>query len=128
MSYRAFKRLLGETSLERKCRFMFGAGILALITLSFLIYARQTENLAYAQATNTCKLLVNPILYKQHLRYLGPEGKALEKALGDSDTEKSLFGEPGGYQYTVLPRGKFDDSFERDLFKDFSRGELDETQ
>ena len=25
MSYRAFKRLLGETSLERKCRFLFGA-------------------------------------------------------------------------------------------------------
>ena len=24
MSYRAFKRLLGETSLERKCRFLFG--------------------------------------------------------------------------------------------------------
>ena len=28
MSYRAFKRLLGETSLERKCRFLFGAFIL----------------------------------------------------------------------------------------------------
>ena len=31
MSYRAFKHLLGETSLERKCRFLFGAGILLLL-------------------------------------------------------------------------------------------------
>ena len=28
MSYRAFKRLLGETSLERKCRFLLGGFIL----------------------------------------------------------------------------------------------------
>ena len=35
MSYRAFKRLLGETSLERKCRFLFGAFILLLIAGSF---------------------------------------------------------------------------------------------
>src|SRR5688572_8559427 len=57
MSYRAFKRLLGETSLERKCRFLFGAGILLLITLSFWFYAYQTEYLAYDQATTTCRLL-----------------------------------------------------------------------
>ena len=49
MSYRAFKRLLGETSLERKCRFLFGAFILLLITSSFWYYARETEHLAYAQ-------------------------------------------------------------------------------
>jgi hypothetical protein len=42
MSYRAFKRLLGETSLERKCRFLFGAGILLLITGSFWLYALRT--------------------------------------------------------------------------------------
>ena len=37
MSYRAFKRLLGETSLERKCRFLFGAGTLLLITDDLLV-------------------------------------------------------------------------------------------
>src|SRR5437773_7058937 len=67
MSYRAFKRLLGETSLERKCRFLFGAGILVLITLSFWLYAYRTEHLAYDQASATCRLLVNPILAQQHL-------------------------------------------------------------
>src|SRR6266540_6013304 len=61
MSYRAFKRLLGETSLERKCRFLFGAGILVLITVSFWIYAAQTEHLAYEQTITTCRFLVTPI-------------------------------------------------------------------
>src|SRR6266404_4110764 len=71
MSYRAFKRLLGETSLERKCRFLFGAGILLLITLSFWIYAYQTENLAYDQTTTTCRVLVMPIFERDHLEKLG---------------------------------------------------------
>ena len=66
MSYRAFKRLLGETSLERKCRFLFGMGILVLITLSFWVYAIQTEGLAYDQAKTTCRMLINPILDRHH--------------------------------------------------------------
>ncbi len=65
MSYRAFKRLLGETSLERKCRFLFGAFILLLITSSFWLYARQTEGLAYDQLTTTCRLLVVQIVDRQ---------------------------------------------------------------
>ena len=65
MSYRAFKRLLGETSLERKCRFLFGAFILLLITSSFWLYARQTEGLAYDQLTTTCRLLVKQNVQRQ---------------------------------------------------------------
>ena len=49
MSYRAFKRLFGETSLERKCRIWLGTGILSMMTLSFIVFARRTENLAYVQ-------------------------------------------------------------------------------
>src|SRR5438128_2715298 len=65
MSYRAFKRLLGETSLERKCRFLFGGFILLLITGSFWLYAKQTEHLAYDQLTTTGRLLVNQIVDRQ---------------------------------------------------------------
>src|SRR4051794_7829715 len=65
MSYRAFKRLLGETSLERKCRFLFGAFILLLITGSFWFYARQTEHLAYDQLTTACRLLVVQVVDQQ---------------------------------------------------------------
>jgi signal transduction histidine kinase len=73
MSYRAFKRLLGETSLERKCRFLFGAGILVLITASFWFYASQTEHLAKNQTTTTCRLLIYPCIAKEHLGKLGSE-------------------------------------------------------
>src|SRR5208337_2836233 len=66
MSYRAFKHLLGETSLERKCRFLLGTGILLLITGSFWWYARQTEKVAYDQMITPGRLLVPPILAKEH--------------------------------------------------------------
>src|SRR6266571_2776241 len=65
MSYRAFKRLLGETSLERKCRFLFGGFILLLITGSFWLYAGRTEHWAYEQITTTCRVLVNHIVTSQ---------------------------------------------------------------
>src|SRR5260370_13132812 len=70
MSYRAFNRLLGETSLERKCRFLFGAFILLLITGSFWLYARQTENLAYDQMSTMSRLLVHPLVVQQHVKDL----------------------------------------------------------
>ena len=65
MSYRAFKRLLGETSLERKCRFLFGGFILLLITLSFWFYLRQTEHLAYDQILTSSRLLMIQIVDKE---------------------------------------------------------------
>src|SRR5947209_14098455 len=68
MSYRAFKRLLGETSLERKCRFLFGAGILVLITASFWLYAFRTEHLAYDQTAPLGRLLVNSLIARHHIQ------------------------------------------------------------
>src|SRR5262249_53009358 len=65
MSYRAFKRLLGETSLERKCRFLFGAVSLLLITGSFWFYAWRTEHVAYDQLISTSQLLVDPVVAQQ---------------------------------------------------------------
>lgn len=74
MSYKAFKRLLGETSLERKCRFLFGGFILALMTGSFWLYARQTEHIAYDQLPTTSRLLVNHILHNQIMTACRPPG------------------------------------------------------
>ena len=62
MSYRAFKRLLGETSLERKCLFLFGTFILLLLAGSFFLYAYLTESMLLNQARSMCRLLVEPIL------------------------------------------------------------------
>jgi signal transduction histidine kinase len=70
MSYRAFKHLLGENSLERKCRFLFGLMILLLLTGGFWWYARQTESLAYQQTTTTCRLLANQVFEREYLKRL----------------------------------------------------------
>jgi signal transduction histidine kinase len=64
MSYRAFKHLLGETSLERKCRFLLGGVALLLITASFWWYARQTEDVAHKQTLTTGRLLAAGIIDK----------------------------------------------------------------
>jgi two-component system, NarL family, sensor histidine kinase BarA len=45
MSYRTFKRVLGETSLERKCRWWFGVSLAVLLTLSFSWYGRRTDQI-----------------------------------------------------------------------------------
>src|SRR5918995_4352217 len=67
MSYRAFKRLLGETSLERKCRWLLGTGVLILMSASFYFYARQTEDLAYDQLRHTGRALVPPVIARLHV-------------------------------------------------------------
>jgi signal transduction histidine kinase len=67
MSFRALKRLFGETSLERKCRVLLGAGILLLTSASFWLYAWQTEQVAFDQIFQQGRLLVQPALAERHL-------------------------------------------------------------
>jgi signal transduction histidine kinase len=129
MSYRAFKRLLGETSLERKCRFLFGAAIVILITLSFWLYARQTEGLAYDEAVNSCRLLVNPSLGHFHLKkYLeDPDLKANASEVAQVKAAFYMFDPGKDYQYNIMVEKENWrlDSFDRDLFQKF-RKETDE--
>ena len=67
MSYRGFKRLLGETGLERKCRYLLGSGVILLMSISFYVYAWQTEELAYDQLQNTGQTLVPAVIARVHL-------------------------------------------------------------
>lgn len=69
MSYRTIKRLLGETSLERKCRFLFGSGLLLLITGSFYFYYSQTKNLVFRQNKTAARLLVSPVILEHHWKW-----------------------------------------------------------
>src|SRR5262249_23751159 len=69
MSYRSFKRLFGETSLERKCLLMLGAVTLVLITASFWFYGYKTDTIAYDAITNSGRLLVPLILAKAHVEH-----------------------------------------------------------
>src|SRR5262245_24190432 len=80
MSYRAFKKLLGETSLERKCRWLLGAGVLLLMTGSFWVYAQQTETLAYEQLDTTGRVLIAPIFAKEHIAGEVAKDKELSEA------------------------------------------------
>src|SRR5260370_8694703 len=106
MSYRAFKPLWGETSLERKCRFLFGAGILLLLTASFWWYADLTENLAYKQATTIGRLLVNESLKDEYVKRIlkahKQESQDLEKVnqLCKENMPKSL---PRYYSDIIIP-------------------------
>src|SRR5437879_4518844 len=81
MSYRAIKHLLGETSLERKFRYLFGALILVLITLSFWYYAYRTEHVAYDQLVGTSQLLVDPVVAQQIAISCHVEDETDEEAL-----------------------------------------------
>jgi len=71
VSYRSFKHLLGETSLERKCRFIFGLGIFLLVTVSFLLYGYKTESLVKRQNTQSARMLARDTLRTLHYRELG---------------------------------------------------------
>ncbi len=66
MSYRGIKRILGETSLECKCRFLFGGGLMLLITVSFYSYAKLNLRLVREQTRERARLLVAPNLLAHH--------------------------------------------------------------
>ena len=68
MSYRSIKTVLGETSLERKCRFLFGASLLLLITASFWWYGWQMEKVVYRENSKTGRLLVDQAMFTKHWR------------------------------------------------------------
>ncbi|MBS0202771.1 MAG: HAMP domain-containing histidine kinase [Planctomycetes bacterium] len=69
MSYRTIKRLLGETSLERKCRLLFGGGLLLLISISFYFYAWQTQQLVINQNENLARSLIPSVILEKHASY-----------------------------------------------------------
>ena len=66
MSYRSFKRVLGETNIERKCRFLFGTCLLILISGSFWWYGLQTEKLVYDQSRKAGRDYFDSIMLMYH--------------------------------------------------------------
>lgn len=66
MSYRTFKKLLGETSLERKCRLLFGVTLLFLITGSFYFYATLNLRIFNTQNRHRGQLLTAQNLQTMH--------------------------------------------------------------
>jgi signal transduction histidine kinase len=70
MASRTFKRVLGETSLERKCRWWFGLSLVVLLTLSFFWYGRQTEKLVDDRIKRLSEEFVRAGWQKVHIEKL----------------------------------------------------------
>ncbi|MCA9081713.1 MAG: HAMP domain-containing histidine kinase [Planctomycetaceae bacterium] len=81
MTYRTFKRLLGETSLERKCRFLFGGALMLLISGSFYFYAYLNLKVIQEQYRQRAQLLIGQNLLMNHW----------SRSIPSNDTESTLF-------------------------------------
>lgn len=104
MSYRTFKRLLGETNLERKCRWLLGSGTLTLMAVSFLVYARLTEDVAYDQLLHNSRTLVSPLVSRLHVQQ-NPEVRAMMDEFKEL-TEATWPPNLKGYKSKVILRGE----------------------
>ncbi|MFK7766311.1 MAG: sensor histidine kinase [Mariniblastus sp.] len=68
MSYRGIKRVLGESSLERKIRILFGLCLLALISGAFFWVNRITEDLIYRNTRDQANSLYSDFILRNHLK------------------------------------------------------------
>lgn len=66
MSYRSIKRVIGETSLERKCRFLFVACLTVLLTVTFWWVEHIAEDLVEGTAIRKSRDLVDAALLRYH--------------------------------------------------------------
>ena len=82
MSYRGIKRVLGESSLERKIRILFGISLLALITVSFWWVGRITEGLIKTNTEDKARQLTSAYLLTTHL--INQQNKSAE---GEASSE-----------------------------------------
>ena len=67
MSYRGLTKAIGETSLERKCRLLFGACLLPLIAGSFWWYGQRANNIVEEMFRYTGQALANAALVELHM-------------------------------------------------------------
>ena len=70
MSYRTFKRTLGETNLERKCRLLFGISLFPLIAGSFWWYGTQTDQIVVKQGQYVGEAIVDTAMILAHKHML----------------------------------------------------------
>jgi signal transduction histidine kinase len=129
MSYRGFKRLLGETSLERKCRFLFGAATLLLISGSFLWYYWNTKDLAKEQVKSMGRVLIYHAVLKAHLDKVTPDQQSLVadlQGLG-ADLRHDLIPPELRFEAEVITR-KNPDPDKLELLRDFADLGEEETE
>ncbi len=79
MSYRTFKRTLGETNLERKCRLLFGACLFPLIAGSFWWYGAQTDKIVEKQNQYVGEAYVETVMVLAHKELLATKVTDFQK-------------------------------------------------
>lgn len=113
MSYRSLKRLVGETSLERKCRYLFGACLFLLISGSFFIYSQQTELLVERNNLRTGKWFADDFVGDRHsLIYqseVAKQGGEEDMTLSVENLQKDF--RRDNYKATFLHHRSSDDEF-----------------
>jgi two-component system, NarL family, sensor histidine kinase BarA len=134
MSYQSFKRVLGETSLERKCRFLFGICLFVLIGVSFWWYGSRTEKIVNDKNRETGKLLVPQELGVRHWRKWGNEKFSPDAAESLVEKMAGSFKNQGYKARFILPNAadmppeeaaqfKPENQFERDMLEAFVRND-----
>jgi two-component system, NarL family, sensor histidine kinase BarA len=126
MSYQSFKRVLGETSLERKCRILFGVCLFLLIAASFSFYGYQTEKIVNEQNRNTGWLLTVEEMQVRHWKKVPPpraqdvfEPKATTETVSEEwellakSLAKSLSEQPYKAQF-ILPNSSAPNAEDKD--------------
>jgi len=131
MSYRSIKRVLGETSLERKCRFLFGACLLLLITASFWSYSYLTEKLVEEQNPIKGRLLVDQVMLAMHWEEFETRPKDL--LLVKNLTKTLSKQEKQDYDWSFITSknivaGQKLDGFQQQLVSDYVTAELEPRQ
>ena len=142
MSYRGFKRVLGETSLERKCRWWFGITLGVLLFLSFFFSGQNLKKIIRDSDRKLGPELVTNALIERHFRFLVEEpanptsdaqarseaeqwNKLLEKMLVGMRSDSQDFN-----SYAILPQSNAinsnhknppDDDFEYGLLARFAQ-------
>jgi hypothetical protein len=120
MSCRGVKRVLGETSPERKCRLLFGVCLLALITGSFFWYNGKIETQVRQANRRLGQGLVDAVLLRHHWSKLenDEQSQLIAQKMGDELKNQV-------YTWSFIRRkssgeGAPTDEFETRLLEEFS--------
>lgn len=110
MSYRSLKRVLGETNLERKCRWLFGSSILILLGTAFWTVDRIAERLVIRTTERKGRDWAQLALLEMHWRWEA-------KSLADKAKQNSPGAAFGIVEDDVARRNReADDLARRNLF------------
>ena len=129
MSYRSFKRVLGETSLERKCRILFGVSLLLLLTLAFWYAGRTAEKLVRQGPKRTGQFFVTEKLVNYHSDWgsIREDDRAVAKSINDAlssekfDWQILVLDERGTNKDYDNPRTSLATAAEQEILEDFRK-------